>query len=44
MLLTVVSAPDSRVPTYLKDNCWAMLEGLGVEFPEQRLSTHEKQK
>jgi hypothetical protein len=30
--------------TYLKDNCWAMLESLGVEFPEQRLSTDEKQK
>jgi hypothetical protein len=29
---------------YLKDNCWAMLESLGVEFPEQRLSTDEKQK
>lgn len=30
--------------TYLRDNCWAMLESLAVEFPEQRLITDEKQK
>jgi hypothetical protein len=23
----------SGAETYLKDNCWAMLEGLAVQFP-----------